>query len=65
MFWGESLLSGIRNPRLRDGISPAHGFVRRLTNEGWRKIRKSGEFYAEVCEHKGATEEMIRKYFGA
>jgi beta-glucosidase len=47
-----------------EGLSARFGLVEVDFNTQERKIRKSGEFYAEVCEHKGVTEEMIRKYFG-
>jgi len=29
-----------------------------------RKIKKSGEFYAEICRNKGVTDQMIGEYIG-
>lgn len=29
-----------------------------------RSVKRSGEFYAEVCKSNGVTEQMIKKYFG-
>lgn len=44
------------------GYSPRFGLVEIDYNTMERKIRKSGEFYREIIEKKGVSEDMIEKY---
>ena len=45
-----------------EGLSSRFGLVEVDFNNQERKIRKSGEFYAEICEKKEITEKMISDY---
>ncbi|MCM1989585.1 glycoside hydrolase family 1 protein [Oceanirhabdus seepicola] len=44
------------------GYSPRFGLVEIDYNNMERKIRKSGEFYRDIIQKKGVTEDMIEKY---
>ncbi len=45
-----------------EGLSARFGVVEVNFDTLERKIRKSGQFYAELCKHKAVTDEMIEKY---
>jgi beta-glucosidase len=49
-----------------EGLSARFGLVYvDYENRQKRKLRKSGEFYGEICKHKAVTERMIKKYLHA
>ena len=50
------------NLEWHDGYDPRFGLIEVDYKTMERKIRRSGEFYGEICREKGITNEMIETY---
>lgn len=50
------------NMEWNDGYGPRFGLVEVDYNTLERKIRKSGEFYGEICKSKKVSEELLAEY---
>ena len=45
-----------------EGESARFGLVHVDYKTQTRTVRKSGEFFSEICRNNGVTEEMIQRY---